>query len=581
MRSNEQFTKDIIRRTKAARKKRRVVIGSVVLGVCAFLGFFIGYSNVVTIAPYKNSYMSYLLPYFSTEEEVGFRFVDEQSAVVQIESKAYPCSYEATSKTEFTLTVVENEEEEPLVLANENEEPSVFRLEFWDTNAKLSWNIFGTKIEKILSVTAEKNIPSGLWGLCATQDGDGGAIHEREEIGAGWTLILENGDSYTGEGMDSAWKTKFIAIGDTLFQCMFDPVSGVILDASVFVYDETTFDYPVIKEHYLSDGDPYYFYSRLLSDEEKIDFTGGLFNASGILRTVENHRIETPSALHKEVASWQLTPTRSQEKSELSANTVLDLNEDGTVKLKISGNNEFKGSFGGNWYALKHCVLVVLDKKSELVGQAFTLYVKNEYGSPDGEKVTQYGQSYVESFDCYKTGYHTFNYYVSESRTELYWGKAWENAESCLQLQYEKEYILYGEYYYEHFDGDGNADVYAFDESMLVEFPQSGQVSVVFHKDGTATAKTPTETETLQYAYDPEGNYIEFTDEWIFYVGKNMPLGYDRNWKSYTLRVNDLSCRFDCLYEDRISYHSSTDVDGNTKRAEVVYYRLYFKPKTN
>ena len=167
---------------------------------------------------------------------------------MQVQDRAYPCTYQAKSKKQFTLNVVQ-EEESPTT----EEEPSIFYLEFWDTNAKLSWNILGTKIERILSITEERNIPAGLWSLCATQDGDDGEIVEKQN-GAGWTLILENGDSYTGEGMDSAWKTKFISIGKNLFQCMFDSVSGIILDASVFVYDETTFDYPVIRENYVSDG---------------------------------------------------------------------------------------------------------------------------------------------------------------------------------------------------------------------------------------------------------------------------------------------------------------------------------------
>ena len=143
MRSNEQFTKEIIQKAKAARKKKRIVISSITLCVCALLCFFIGYSNIITIDlnPYENSYTNYLNSYLSDENEVGFRFVDKQNAIVQVEEKAYPCSYEANSKTEFTLTVVESGEDAPLALADEtpNDEPSVFRLEFWDTSAKLSW----------------------------------------------------------------------------------------------------------------------------------------------------------------------------------------------------------------------------------------------------------------------------------------------------------------------------------------------------------------------------------------------------------------------------------------------------------
>ena len=583
MRSNEQFTKEIIQKAKAARKKKRIVISSITLCVCALLCFFIGYSNIITIDlnPYENSYTNYLNSYLSDENEVGFRFVDKKNAIVQVEDKAYPCSYEANSKTEFTLTVVESGEDAPLALADEtpNDEPSVFRLEFWDTSAKLSWNILGTRIEKILSITDERNIPAGLWGLCATQDGYSDKITMREN-GAGWTLILENGDSYTGEGMDSAWKTKFISIGDKLFQCMFDSVSGIILDASVFVYDETTFGYPVIRENYLSDGDPYYFYSRLLTDEEKIDFQGGLFTAKGAIREVENHWVENPTPLHKELSKWQLFSEQSKEKSELSLSAVLDLNEDGSVKLKISGNNEFKGSFSGKWYALRHSVLVTLDKKSELLGRAFTLHVENfNQDELSGELIQQYAQSYVESYDCYKTGYHVFDYYVVEFRTDIFWGNEWTAEMFHPTLLYETEYVVYGEYLYEYFDGEGNVDAFAFEESMLIEFPLSGQVSLTFHEDGTATAKTPKKTETIDYAFDSQNVYIEFDEAWVFYIGENFPAEYNRHWRNYTLCVYSLTFRFDCLYEERIGYSSRTNEDGEKESAEVVYYRLYFRPK--
>ena len=421
MKSNIDFTKELISKVKAKRKKKRTLTACISLGACALLAFFVGYSNVISIDfnLYADSYTNYLRPYAAqAEESVAFRFVDDKSALVQIENTAYPCAYEATSDSDFTLTVVENEEEEP---SSDGQAPSIFYLEFWDTSAKLSWNIFGTKIEKILSITDERDIPAGLWGLCATQDGDSGKIVEKEE-GAGWTLILENGDSYTGEGMDSAWKTKFISIGDKLFQCMFDPISGVILDASVFVYDETTFDYPVIRENYLSDGDPYYFYSRLLTDEEKIDFDGGTFEAAVILREAENHWVEAPTNLHKELSKWQLMPKKSQEKTKLPLRAILSLDKDGSLKLKISGDRNYNGTFSGKWYALRHCVLVTLNEKNALLGNVFTVYAHSGIDTPSGAYVSQYGQSRIESYDCYKTGYHVFDYYDFESHAEIFWG---------------------------------------------------------------------------------------------------------------------------------------------------------------
>ena len=597
MKSNADLTKEIIQKTKAARKKKHIVVSSLVLCICTFLGFFVGFSNIITIDfnPYETSYVSYLRAYASSEEQVGFRFVDDRSAIVQLENKAYPCAYEAKSKHKFTLSVVEEDEESQSARdATQNDvaqdEPSMFYLEFWDTNAKLSWNILGTKIEKILSITNERNIPAGLWSLCATQKGDDGEIIEKPN-GAGWTLILENGDSYTGEGMDSAWKTKFISIGDSLFQCMFDPISGVILDASVFVYDETTFDYPVIRENYVSDGDPYYFYSRLLSDEEKLDFYGGELTASAVVHSVENHQVETPSKLHKEIAKWQLLPEKSQEQTRLSLSAQLSLHEDGTVQLKMTGENDYDGTWKGKWYALRHCVLVTLDKKSELLGKVFTVYASSGVEAPTGTFVQEYGQSRMESYGCYKTGYHVFDYFVSETHTEIFWGSKYTPEKLTATLQYETEYVLSGEYYYEYFDGDpnvANANRENFNESFLVPLPVNGQVTVVFHEDGTLTVThADGSMETRKYTFTEDGGRVKFNWPVDAYQGKNAvgknpwyPENVDENC---IVQLNRFDVGFTYLYSECVYNWSYVYKDENGKFVQndysITYYRIYLTPK--
>ena len=579
MKSTKNSTNDIIKKTKAVRKKR-IILGALTLSIFIILAFSIGCSN-----PYENSYVGYLRAYASTEEQVAFRFIDEKSAIVQLENKPYPCSYEATSQTEFTLTVVQEEEQTAYATS---EEPSIFYLEFWDTSAKLSWNILGVKIERILSITDECNIPAGLWSLCATQDGDDAKIVEKKN-GAGWTLILENGDSYTGEGMDSAWKTKFISIGNTLFQCMFDPISGIILDASVFIYDETTFDYPVIRENYISDGEPYYFYSRLLKEEEKLDFYGGTFAAAVVMREAESHYIANPSDLHKEVAKWQLFPEESQEKSTLSLSANLFLHEDGTVKLQVSGDNKYNGTFNGNWYALRNTVLVTLTKKSVLFGNVFTVYATSGVETTTGEYVQQYGQSRIDSFGCYKIGYLSFDYYVLESHAKIFWGSEWTPDKLTPTIKYETEYILTGEYYYEYFDGDPNvadSNYKTFDEAFLLPLPINGQVTVVFHENGTATvtlADGSIETRT----FTEEGQSIILNWEVNVYQGKNAvgrnPWYPENVDKRSIVQLKRLSVGFTSLYYE--SRHDSSyvygDENGNLVQEDyyTIYYRVYLTPE--
>ena len=587
MKSNVDLAKDIIKKVKATRKKKRIIFSSITLCVCALLCFVIGYSNIINIDynPYENSYISYLRAYQSSEEEVGFRFVDDKSAIVQIEEKTYPCAYQARSENDFKLTVVKKSIQRK---ASHTEEPSIFYLEFWDTSAKLSWNILGKKIEKILSITEERSIPAGLWGLCATQDGDGGEIVEKKN-GAGWTLILENGDSYTGEGMDSAYKTKFISIGDSLFHCMFDPISGVILDASVFVYDETSFDYPVIRENYLSDGDPYYFYSRLLSEDEKLDYDGGHFDAAVILHQAENHWVEYPTDLHKELSKWQLAPKKSQEQTTISLQASLSLDKDGSLKLKISGDSDYNGTFSGKWYTLRHCVLVTLDKKSKLLGNVFTIYADSGVEPPSGEYVSQYGQSRIESYDCYKTGYHVFDYFVFESLTGIFWGSEWKPDKLTPEIKYETEYVLTGEYYYEYFDGDpdvADANRNHFDESFLRPLPINGKVTIVFHGDGTLTV-THADGHTETRKFTENVDTVAFNWEVDVYQGKNAvgrnPWYPENVNKNCIVKLKGFKIGFTYLYREWGHNWSVVDIDehGNIIQNDYseTYYRIYLTPK--
>lgn len=590
MKSNEQFTEDIVKKVKAKRKKKRFIVSGIVLSVCALLCFVVGYSNIITfeIGRYQDSYLRYLVPYLSAEEEIGLRFVDAQNAVVNIESKTYPCALKANSENDFTLTVVESEtdtltREETQTQSPSEEEPSVFHVEFWDANAKISWNILGVKIEKILSVTEERDIPAGLWSLFATQDGPNGKLNNVS--GAGWTLILENGDSYTGEGMDSAWRSKFVSVGNTLLQCSFDAISGLIKDASVFTYDETSFDYPVIKERYLSDGDEYYFYSRLLPEEERIDFKGGTFTASAVMRETENHSVTTAQLLDESMAKWQLLPQRSQEMSPVSVQATLTLSANGSVSMKITGDNDYDGKFQGKWYPLKHSVLVVLDKKSALTGRLFTLYADSGFEVPSGELVQKYAQSRIESVDCYKIGYHTFDYYIAFSETLLYWGNEWTPDKLSPELKYETEYVLYGQYYYEYYDGDYNKfDPYSFTEDLLVEMSVSGKLSFVFHEDGTVTiTRESGETETRTFEVSDSGGRIDFSWQVELWQGANATTRPNKINSNFIIDLSWLSVDFNALWNIYDTYYSYVDFDENGNRIQkdgyVLFYKIYLRPK--
>ena len=62
-------------------------------------------------------------------------------------------------------------------------------------------------------------MPQGVWTEFATRRGDAEIVYEKN--GDRWTMILENGDSYTGETKNSASVTKFISIQNKIFKCWF------------------------------------------------------------------------------------------------------------------------------------------------------------------------------------------------------------------------------------------------------------------------------------------------------------------------------------------------------------------------
>lgn len=538
MKNTEQFVDEVLAKAKKVRLKKRIKWSAIACFCLATLLFLVGYSNIITFDGmfYADAYKKYLAPYLSNDEEeserVGLKFVGEKSAVVSVGDRAYPCYVEATSKDSFTL---QNSSEKALEgdfdedagtgEAGEMEEPSVFYVDFWEDKATISWTVLGIKIKKVLSITQEKGVPAGVWRLFGTRDYADDSVTYKEN-GAGWTIILENGDSYTGEGADSAWITKFVSIDDKLFQCIFDPKSGVILDASVFVYDTTTFGYPVIIENYLSDGEPYYFYSRQMKEEEKTDFQGGSFAAGAVTYEAAIQRLPA-SAVPKggeSIAKWRLThESVTDEEIKLDVNAKLDLREDGSVLLSVSGDRDYRGKTKGKWYALQHCVLVVLNEKSPLTGRAFTMYVPSEgvYDVPTvtAEAYAEKARTRLELYSCYRLGYHTFQYFSRQEKVDIYWGSRYADGEVQLGIVYETPYVLNGAYFQAYYrDEDFNLNDYTAEErkgygNYFKPCEYNGLTYVIFHEDGTASVTNQGGngfTLTQKWTYKEDGNQLIF-----------------------------------------------------------------------
>ena len=500
MRTNREATEKILVKARKTRNKKRIITAISSLAIVGVLIFIVAFSNIIPMdfSLYGNSYKNYMRPYATpnariqkvnagTEDnsEVALRIVDDKNAVVCVDGEVYPCYLEAESNDEFTLTPTNSDMSGDGDSAEE-EKPSVFRVEFWKDNATVSWSLYGVEIEKVLSVTNEFGVPAGLWVTCYSQFQNGPLS---TISAAGWTLIQEDGNTYTGEGVDP-YIAQFVSVNDILFKCIFDSKSGLILDATLVEYNTTLFDYPVLKEHYVSDGDEIYHYSRRITDSERLDFTGGTFQAAGVTYECDDMKISRKELAHESMAKWQLLPKKSAELKLLDVKANLILSNDGSAKLSVTGDKDFADKVSGKWYALHHSILIVLDENTELTGRLFSLYV-DDTSILTQESMESHAFSQLFRYDYYKVGYHVFEYHAVEESVEIFWGSSWDKDYLLPTLIYERPYVLNGMY----IPDDG---------TEFVPFPDNGQTKLVFHEDGTVTVYYPPPgyTPTIKFKFD-------------------------------------------------------------------------------
>ncbi len=521
MRTNAEIIQNVLQKTKRARKKRYIKTAILSASVTAILAFLVAFSNIIPVnaSLYPDSYKNYLVPYVATDftieltnatesqtdeteetdvPKAALRFINKNNAVVSIGSAVFPCQIHAESKKQFRLDVIGTSSE------ISSDAKSVFHVEFWEENATLYWEINGIKFLRInLSIAEERQIPTGLWVAHAMQSPPS---EPKPVSGSNWTLILENGNSYVGEGSD-VYISKFLSVNNLLFHCMFDSKSGLLLDATLCVYDTETFEFPTLKERFLSDEDEYYQYSKLVPESERVAFTGATFNAVGVTREASDFRISENELPNKDVATWRLFPYSSSELSTIDVRAKLQLNADGTAKLNVSGNLEYNDKVSGKWYPLHRLVLVVLNENTALTGKAFTLYAGNAHNenAPTQEELERTALSYLNRYDFYKVGYHVFQYRVLEEEIKIFWGNAWQKEFLIPKLIYEQPYVLNGKYLPSYYDKDAPA--------TLTPMLDNGNITLVFHKNNTVTVTYLDTGETKTITFIQENGCVEFSEK--------------------------------------------------------------------
>jgi hypothetical protein len=282
----------------------------------------------------------------------------------------------------------------------------------------------------------------------------------------------------------------------------------------VCTYDTTTFEFPTLKERYLSDGDEHYTYSRLLADSEKLQFSDGSFNAVGVTYSADDYRVSKKDLIHESVADmvaqWRLFPKSSCDTKVLDTNAKLDLQANGNALLTVTGDMEFKGKTKGKWYPLKDSILVVLNENAKLTGRIFTVYAKNAKNekNPTADELEKYALTTLYAYDFYKVGYHVFEYHTVEEETQIFWGNAWEKDFLIPKLVYEQTYVLNGKYLPSYYDRAPEA------QTTLTPMMDNGNITLVFHEDKTVTVTYldtgSTQTLTFREKYE---RHIEFSQK--------------------------------------------------------------------
>lgn len=481
MRTYEEFTDNVLSEVKRKKKRRNIKRTIISLSTASVLVFLVLFSNIINFnfLTYNNSYKKYLASYVSRENGYSsLKILDGKNAALTIDDNTYLCGLKNKSPSKFSLTAYGNDEEE----GEEDAHKTVFSVKFSGDTAVVEGETEDGIVKKVLTVAEDIEIECGVWSLFGIRS-PGGEM-DCSISGGGWILLLENG-AYMGEGIDSAYSGYFLGVGDRLLQYYKDSLGNLVGAATFNYIDDGSFDFPVIEQRYLEDGDPYKFYFKLLNENELFDFNGGEFTAKGATTESENYMVEKEGIFEVSEVKWRLLPKKSQKFHKIDANFNISLEPDGSVNFKISGNRSYNTKSGGRWYRLKDSVLVILNKGNGLTGKIFTMFGGSDYSEypGGGNSFEESALTTVYSYTYYKVGYHWFYYYCLDTSTKIYWGSNWDADYLEPELIYDVPYVLNGKYFEEYYSG--RVDYMSTPEGeRMKDFPENGEISLIFRENG-------------------------------------------------------------------------------------------------
>lgn len=431
MKTNAEFTNDVLQKYNKKRRKMRI-IKSIVAITVTFALILPPLINIFSFDFTFNSkaYKRYTNSYASSDNQTSLKIISAIDAVFMLNSKPYYCALSNNSSSNFTLTPVYEEEQTNDLLT----------VAFSSNTAKVSGKLKGQQINQTLTTVTDLNCEQGLWTMFAMNSGNGIVAGDKN-----WFLINEE-NSYAGEGA-MAYECEFISVGNKTLLYMKDQISGLVEISLIENLPIEEFGFPVLKNtlyEYENDTEGFVTYYKK-GDENSNDFAGKSFSTSLITYSCYTEPMETRELNHYAGIKWRAFAIDNAKEAFVdNVSLNLTLKDNKSVNFSAKGNFlNFKSS--GNWFVISDYVLVVLNKKMPNFNlQAFCICPDNQY--TDSKEVENNARSYLSILYGYKTGLYTSNYYMTNITVDIYWGNSYTK-ESILEqknpkLLYDTEYVL-------------------------------------------------------------------------------------------------------------------------------------------
>lgn len=431
MKTNAEFTNDVLQKYNKKRRKMRI-IKSIVAITVTFAFILPPLINIFSFdfTFNSNAYKRYMSSYASADNQTSLKIINASDAVFMLNSKHYYCSLSNNNSNKFTLTHVYAEEQTKDIL----------NVVFSSNSAKVSGKLNNQQINQTLTTVTDLNCEQGLWTMFAMNSGNGIVAGDKN-----WFLIDEE-NSYAGEGA-MAYKCEFVNVGDKTLLYMKDQISGLVEISLIENLPIEEFGFPVLKKtlyEYENDTEGFVAYYKK-GDENSNDFAGKSFSTSLITYSCYTEPMQAQQLNHFAGIKWRAFAIDSVEEAFVdNVSLNLTLNDDKSVNFSAKGNFlNFNSS--GNWFAISDYVLVVLNKKMPNFNlQAFCICPDNQY--TDSKEVENNARSYLSILYGYKTGLYTSNYYMTDIIVDIYWGNSYTKENFLEQKKqkflYNTEYVL-------------------------------------------------------------------------------------------------------------------------------------------